>query len=116
MDNITRCTNELTKAILESEQYNKYLKYKELLEREPQLNNLVNDVRRKNFLVQNTAEYSSDEAVAELEKFKDEYDMAKSNEIANNFFENELAICRILQEINYNIIKELDFDIDFLNN
>ncbi len=116
MDKITLCTDALSDAILQSEQYKNYLYYKELLEREPQLCNLVNDIRRKNFFVQNTADFSSDEASHELEKFKDEYELAKSNEIAYNFFAAELTMCRIIQEVNYKLIKGLDFDISFLNN
>lgn len=116
MDKISACAEELAKAILESEHYKKYLYYKEQLERDPQLYNLVNDIRRKNFLVQNTAEFSSEEASFEIEKFKDQYEFAKSNEIAFKFFEAELTLCRIIQEVNYKLINGLDFDISFLYN
>lgn len=115
MQSIDKLTEELKDAILNSEQYKEYLYYKEQLEKEPQLYELVNSIRRRNFMIQNTAEFSGDDVYNETQKYQKEYRDAKTNEIANKFFLSELTMCRIIQDINYKIIRELDFDIDFLN-
>jgi len=114
VESIDKCTEELKKAILNSREYEQYIYYKSQLEKEPQLKELVNYIRRRTFEVNNNADLDRQGIINETESFSKEYKDAKSNEIANRFLNAELTLCRIIQEINRKIISDLDFNVDFL--
>ena len=115
MQNIDLCTSRLKAAIMASDEYKVYLHYLELIKREPQLFDMVNSIRRKAYAVTNNADLDENGVVNEYNKFKEEYNYVKSNDLARKFLDAELIVCRIFQDINYKLMEDLDFDVDFMN-
>ena len=96
--------------ILEVKQSPEYQEYQVQLERikqQPELYARVNEFRKRNFELQNS-EYSENlmERADELER---EYAGLRENSLVEDFLEAELDFCRMMQDANALIARELDF-------
>lgn len=116
MLDIDKCTQKLKEAILKSDEYKEYLHCLEALKREPQLYDKVNYIRRRTFYVNNNSDLGEEQYANEVMQYSAEYDELKANEIARAFLDAELVVCRIIQDINYRLVEELDLDISFMEN
>lgn len=114
MQKIDKKTNELREAILNSEEYKKYLIARKKLESEPQIYEAVCAIRRRNYMIQNCEDcYNEDVHDFSERELKRLFQLC-SHEVAFEFLEAELAMCRIIQNINYSIIRDIDFEFEFL--
>jgi cell fate (sporulation/competence/biofilm development) regulator YlbF (YheA/YmcA/DUF963 family) len=101
-------TTEYVKKIKETEIYRKYSEQLEILKQYPELYEKVNEFRKKNYEIQNTA--GQDEIFDKMNAFEDEYERFRENPIVDEFLRAELGFCRLMQEVNLYITQALDFE------
>lgn len=102
---------ELSNAIMESEDYKKYLSAKNEIEENQDLLARVNEYRKKNFFIQNS---DSMNKIEEIRKLVGEYYDVLSNKLVKDYLEAELVLCRCIQNINNIMMEKLDFDVSFI--
>lgn len=103
---------ELTKAILDSEEYKDFLYYLQELKKQPELYERVCDYRRRNFELQNMD--INDNMFDEVMHFQMENAGIRKDELVNKFLKSELSVCRMLQDITRSIAESVQLDTDFL--
>lgn len=113
MNRVDKLSFELAEAIIESEEYKNYIRCKDEISKNPQLNQAVNDLRKHNFQLQNT-DLELD-MYEEVVKIFDRYAYIRTNVAANQFLRAELSMCRMIQDIQRTIVENMDFDMDFIN-
>lgn len=101
-------TIKFVKSIKETEVYKKYSFQLEKIKKSPELFEQVNEFRRRNYEIQNTTQV--DELFDKMELFEKEYEKFRENPIVDDFLRAELALCRLMQEINGFVTSELDFE------
>ena len=110
-DNVLDKAQELKSAILASEEYQKYLRYKKELEKHEELYQKVNEFRGKNFEFQLTGKSANAELVTMLLK---EYGEVLAEAKVMAFMNAELILCRKLNQMNDILMEDIDLDIRFL--
>lgn len=106
-NSIQDAVTTFVKAIKESEEYREYDMQLTKLKRQPELCERVNAFREKNFMMQNTEE--SEALMDAMEELEKEYQDLRENPMVGDFLDAETAFCRMMQDIDMRIIKELDF-------
>ena len=101
----------LSEAILESEEYQKYLAAEKLLKENQELFDRVNEYRKKNFLIQNGESVNK---VEEIRKLTGEYHEMLNYKEVKDYLESELLLCRMMQKINRILMEKLEFDVSFI--
>lgn len=103
---------ELSKMIIDSDVYQRYISAKENLERNTELKVKVDEYRKKNFFIQNK---ESNNKLDELKNLFSEYYEVLSDKNVKEYMDCELILCRTLQQINEIIVDGIDFDVDFIS-
>lgn len=99
---------EFAETIRKSDTYQKYYFQREKIKRQPDLYDKVNEYRRKNYELQNTAD--SEDLFDRMEAFEKEYEKFRENPLVDDFLRAELAFCRMMQDINELLTTEIDFE------
>jgi len=102
---------ELREAILNSEEYQNHQKYMQVLREDAELYKKVNDLRKTTFILQNGN--NQQEQKQKLEEAAMEFENLRRDGRVENFLQNELDLCRLLQQINRLIYESIDMGIDF---
>lgn len=110
MKNIKKCTEALTEAILESEEYLRFCELRDKVRENPELRTQINNFRLHVFEVQNTREPL--DMYGEQERLCRDFEEFRKNPLVNDFLEAELRVCRILQKITTEIAEAVDLDAD----
>lgn len=103
----------LKMAILQSSEYNNYIECARTLKADGALYERVNNLRRRNFAIQNTNEQRIG-----IERFYDlsaEIRELRHNPVVNDFLDAEVELGRLFQQISALITEDMDFDVDFLD-
>ena len=112
MKQIEEAIEILGNEIRGSAEYKRYQEKKERLHHLPELEKQVMEYRRKNFELQNSQNAAGlYEATAQFEQ---EYREFRKNPYVSEYLAAELAICRIVQQINWTLIEGLDFEVGFV--
>ena len=113
MNQIDEPTDELKKAITDSEEYREFRQLAETIERYPDIKRAVDDYRRENFFFQ----YSDDagDVMAATEDLSRRFKDVKKQPYVESYLRAEMCVCRMVQEICMNIVSAVDFDVDFLH-
>ena len=100
-------TMEFVGALKRSVAYREYEAQLAKIKREPELYGKVNEFREKNFLIQNSEDAEKlQERMDELDR---EYEELRTIPLAEDFLKAEASFCRMMQDINMQIVMELDF-------
>ncbi len=86
-----------------------YKEYKEALlevKKQPTLKAQIDDYRKRNYDLQ----MSQDMDFAKLEAFRVEYLNFRKDPLVDRFLASELALCRMMQEIEFRLTEALDFE------
>lgn len=78
------------------------------IKKNPELFKKVNEYRQKNYEIQNTCQ--ENELFEKMDAFEREYEKFRDNPIVDDFLRAELALCRMIQEINVFITDEIGFE------
>jgi cell fate (sporulation/competence/biofilm development) regulator YlbF (YheA/YmcA/DUF963 family) len=110
MDEVGKCTQELVNAICNSREYREFEESKKKVRENPGLQEEIDRFRRRNFELQNKME--SDDLYADLDEFQRENESFRSNPLVEEYLEDELAVCRMIQRVNQAIMTTINLDID----
>lgn len=94
-------------AVKASAEYQEYEMQLAKIKNQPELYEKVNEFRQKNFIIQNTE--NSEDILDRMEELEREYEEVREVPLVDDFLEAETSFCRMMQEINMFITKELDF-------
>ena len=109
MSEIKECIDELLVAVRGSEEYQDFVKYRDLLKENPELMNRVNTFRGNNFRLQNEA--NRDELFHAMEQLNRESRELRRDPLVNAFLDAELALCKLMQRICRTLTEGIDLDI-----
>ena len=107
-DSLENATAGYTKAIKDTAVYKKYCEQLERLKRNPEQYQKVNEFRRRNFEIQNTAQ--KDELFDKMDAFEQEFEKFREDPVVDEFLRAELAFCRMMQEVNLYITEAVNFE------
>ena len=98
---------EFVSAVKQSKEYMEYEMQLTKMKMQPELYEKVNEFRQKNFVIQNTED--SEKLMDRMEELDREYEELRSIPLVEDFLEAETAFCRLMQEVNMFVTKELNF-------
>lgn len=99
---------EFVNRMKESDEFCSYREAASELALYPIWKSRVQELRKKNYQLQNSGK-ETDLYVA-LERLQEEYKDIYSNAVTANFLNAEVAVCRIIQQLNEELIDSLDFE------
>lgn len=102
----------LIESVKNTQEYQNYLRAKEQIDQDAELKRRVDEYRAKNFKIQNNA--GNEELYRSLDERDIEAREFRKNPLIDEFLTMELALCRMVQRINWKLIGALDFDVDFI--
>ena len=102
--NIDGILESLVEAVKESEEYKEFLRIQELIHNEPEKERAVNEFRRRNFEIHKRRD---------VDRLEQEFAPLRLEPLVNDYLTAELALCRIVQRINYRLMQEIEFDLGF---
>lgn len=106
MSNIDNAVELMIETILNSEEYKAYQQELARVKQSPELKAQLDEYRRRNFLLQNSADYAFDK----LEEFEREFKEFRENPLVEAFLTAELSFCRMMQGIDVRITEALHFE------
>lgn len=110
MNNIEEQTEKLAKAILESNEYSRYVKAKDVLVSKKELKARVDQYRQDNFNLQNNY---TDNKIDEYYKLENEYrELTKDGEV-KEYLDSELIFARMIKKTFETLIDQIDIDLNF---
>lgn len=111
MSQVQEATSMLVTAVERSIEYISYQNAKNEILKYPLLKAKADEYRKRNYELQNARV----DVYEEAEKLQREYIEILENTLVRNYLNAENAFCRIIQQINWQIIETLDFEADFEN-
>lgn len=108
MGKIEECTAKLIEAVKESREYRHFCELRDEVAKDPELRRQINDFRRHVFETQNSGD--STDAYAEMERISREYEEFRRNPLVDGFLKSELRVCRMIQQVNIELISAVDLD------
>lgn len=114
MTEVERLSGELAKAVLESDEYKNYLKFSSELRKDADLYRRVNEMRRYNFDIQNNEDVGDVLEVAE--KLRQQYNELREMSQVRAFLNAEMSLGRMIQDIYREVVRNVEFDLSFLEN
>lgn len=112
MNQVEERLDELVKALQDSREYKRYHEAREKLGAYPELEQAVHEFRRKNYEIQNSHDL---DIFAETDALERESSKIRKNPIVEEYLSSELALCRMVQNINWKLVEGLDFEVGFMN-
>lgn len=103
---LDQAVESLIDAIKESEAYCKYMSALAAVKQQTGLKQQIDEFRKENYVMQNTG----DMAFERIEQFEQAYSDFRENPLVSDFLASELALCRQIQQINFNITEALNFE------
>lgn len=109
-DPVKAAAESLVSAIRQSEVYQTYLDAKEEIMEMPVLKAQMDEFRKRNYELQNLTV----NVLEETEKLQQEFASMLDNAMVRRYLNAENAFCRLIQQVNWQLIEELDFEADFI--
>ena len=101
MEQMREALDALLAAIRSSEEYKNYQDIKARIHEKPEVEKRVAEFRKRNYQLQ--------------DKLEREKSKICENSLAAEYLAAELAFCRVIQEINWEFVEKLDFEVGFEN-
>ena len=98
--------DNLIDVIKKDEVYEEYHRQLNLLRQNPELKRQVDDFRKRNYQMQ----MGKDLDFVKLGVFQEENKTLRENPLVDNFLASELAFCRMMQDINFDIVEAVEFE------
>ncbi len=109
MSRIDDAVDNLINVIRESNEFNKYHGMLEKINRYPDLKKRVDEFRLKNFELQNS-DMDRFWLAQETDRFDREYEKLRSDPLVHGFLAEELALCRLMQDVFGRIVEAIEFE------
>lgn len=108
IDRVNAALKGLIEAIIDSPEYAEFDRQKNIMKENPELKEKLDEYRQENFRLQRTAE--SDELFDKLDEFAVRYEEFRKNPLVDSFLNAEADFCRMIQEINQEIVEAVNFE------
>ncbi|MBQ7955002.1 MAG: YlbF family regulator [Lachnospiraceae bacterium] len=108
MEQMKEALEGFMEALKETPDYKNYIREKEKVKAQPKLKEQIDEYRKRNFELQNLTE--EENLFERVEQFEREYAQFRENPLVSDFLAAELALCRLIQEVNLEIAAALDFE------
>ena len=108
--NIDGILDNLIAVVKDSPEYKDYIKMQELIHQDLEKERAVNEFRRRNFELHKCRNV---DLYTEMDRLEQEFAPLREQEYVNEYLAAELAVCRLVQYINYRFMEEIDFDLGF---
>ena len=102
--------NNLANAFKDSPEYRDYQRIRELIHQDPEKERAINEFRRRNFELH---KYRNTDLYNEIDRLEQEFAPLRAQPYVNEYLAAELALCRMVQRINYRLMEEIEFDLGF---
>lgn len=109
MEDVTRCVEELQRAIRKSSVYREYQEARLQLDGAPELKQKTDEFRGRNYQIQNSGNLDH---FAEMERLEREYGEIRKHPLVSRYLETELDFCRMVQKIQELLVEAMDLEID----
>lgn len=109
---IDRALEELIYALQTSPEYGRYQEIRRKIREYPQLEEAVHAFRKKNYEAQNFMEGGN--LYNRMEELERESEQLRKDPLIDEYLKAELALCRLFQNINWTIVRNIDFDLGFI--
>lgn len=111
MKKVVETTNDLIRAIMESDEYKRYSELYSELKENPDLLKRVNEYRKRRFEIHlsNVQDYSNMQ-----EELCKEFNDVHSNELTLEFLSAEKHFSNMMKQVNHAILDSINMDIGFL--
>ena len=110
MNELDESLAKLIDVVKNSPEYKEYQRIRELVRQEPEKERAINEFRRRNFELH---KYRNVDLYAEMDRLEGEFASLRAEPYVNEYLAAELAVCRMIQKINYGIMTEIEFDLGF---
>lgn len=109
MNRLDESISNLIAALKDSPEYLKYQEMCEKIKQDPQKHQQVNEFRKRTYLLQNSREQQVD-LFTEIDRLQEESAPLRAQPDVTEYLAAELALCRMVQHINYRLMQEIDLD------
>ena len=106
---IEDATTRLVESIKNSEEYHRYRKICDTVRAYPELERQIHEFRRKNYELQNSE--GNWDRYERMEQFEREYSAFRRDQMVREYLDAELSVCRVIQNVNWSIIRNIDFEL-----
>ena len=110
MNQIEEKLEALVREVKESAVYQEYQRVRELVHQEPEKEKAVHAFRRRNFELHKRRDV---DLYTEMDRLEKEFAPLRAEAYVNEYLAAELAVCRMVQHINYRLMEEIEFDLGF---
>lgn len=107
MTDLTYLSEYVLNEIYNTPEYKEYEAELSLLKADPTLYERVTEFREKNFLLQQS---DAEDMLDHMDALTNEYEDVINIELVNDFMEAEVALCKMIQNFNRNMIDGLKFE------
>ncbi|MDR0963611.1 MAG: YlbF family regulator [Clostridium sp.] len=106
MSSVGEAVKQLIAAIQDSKEYADYHRDIERVKQLPELKMRLDAFRKQNFELQTR----EDMDLEMLEQIEQEYQSLMEDPLVNRYLSSELALCRMVQDINLALAESIDFE------
>ena len=107
---IDESLDNLITAFKESPEYREYLRMREIIHKEPEKERAINEFRRRNFELHKCRNV---DLFIEMGRLEEENATLRAEPFVNEYLAAELAVCQMVQRINYRLLGNIEFDMGF---
>ena len=108
MGRVDTAVKELISAIIDSPEYREFDHQLDIMRENPDLKHQIDEFRHENFVLQRSSK--SDELFDKLDEFSKRYEDFRENPLVDSFLDAEVEFCRLIQEINQEIVEAVNFE------
>lgn len=108
MNRIDESINLLAATLKESPEYQRYQEMRDRIHMNPEIEREVNEFRKRTYQLQNSREPI--DLFTEIDRLYQESASLRAQPDVSEYLAAELALCRMVQHINYRLMQEIDFD------
>lgn len=110
MNQLDESLKNLIDAVKDSSEYKEYQRIRNLVHQEPEKERAIDEFRRRNFELHKCRNV---DLYAEMDRLEGEFAPLRAQAYVNEYLAAELALCRMIQKINYSLMMEIEFDLRF---
>lgn len=108
MNRVNTALKELVAAILDSPEYREFDRQLSVMKNYPELKSQIDAFRQENFTLQHSTD--PEELLDKVDEFSKRYEEFRRNPMVEAFLSAELDFCRMVQDINQEILEAVNFE------
>lgn len=108
MNRLDESIDSLIAVFRESPEYIRYQEIWARIKMNPEKEQAVNEFRKKSYLLQNSSQQV--DLFTEIDRLQQESAPLRAQPDVSEYLAAELALCRMVQHINYRLMQEIEFD------